>query len=143
MSGLKKASNVLYIIGQSFTILWIVTFIVFTVVSFIIAGPGYTDSIIEQLKEGKIHTSFVGTVEEQAAQIQRMFIPFAIVLLVYTLITITKFVFTLLAKRSNVKIFYITSIVLSALEADVFLILASSFGLAANKEVEEEINVSL
>ncbi|MCR4879559.1 MAG: hypothetical protein K5906_01195 [Bacilli bacterium] len=141
---MRKASHILYMVGYVMSVLLLFIFIGGTVVFFIISSSGYTQTIIEQLQSGKITTDFVGSVEEQAAMIQKTFFGMAWSFLVISLISIAKTVFAVLANTKKLTSFYITSLVLSIVGGDTLFIIASIFGIVANKQENEseEINVS-
>ena len=140
---MKKASRMLLLLGLIFTSFSLVLFVMMTVVSFMIAAPNYKEELIKQLTSGSLHTTFPGTPAEQAAQIQNMFLIMAIVFLLITIISVGKLVFANLSRRNEEKKFYIVSLVLSSLTLDVFIILASIFGLLTLNEEEEVINASI
>ncbi len=131
---MRKASHILYMIGYVISVLGVISLIACTIIFFVISGPDYTDTIIQQLKEGKITTDFVGTVEQQAAMIQSTFKTGAIFFLIGTILEVIKTVFGVLANIKKRTAFYITSLVFGALCGDPLFILAPIFGIVANKQ---------
>ena len=137
---MRKASNILYMIGIVMALLNLTALVVMSFATFSIASPGYTSTLISQLESGAVTTDFPGTYAEQAAQLQKMFLVFAIILTVFTVIGAAKFVLSITAKRSQDKRFNIVSLVLGALSLDVLIVLASILALVALKE-EREVEV--
>ena len=135
---MRKASDILLIIAIAFGAFSSVMMIFLTGASFYITSPAYTDLIIEGLKNGTITTTFVGTVEEQAHEIQRQFVTIAVVVLLFTLLLIARIVLGVFAKKRKSNKFYIATLVPSALSLDVLFILGSIFGLVANKQEKDE-----
>ena len=142
---MRKASNILYMIGIIMALLGLTLYVVMTFSSYRISSSSYTDTLISQLESGAVTTDFPGTYAEQAAQLQHIFLIIAIVLTIFTVINAAKFVLAITAKRSMDNRFIITSLILGALSLDTLIILASIFGLVANKQERdvEEINASI
>ena len=134
---MRKASNILFNIGFVLGVFNLVFFVAATVLCFSISAPGYTAELITQLKEGKIPSDLPGTFEEQAAQIQHMFLIMAIIFLVVSVLAAASVVISYFAKRNEAKVYNIISIVLGALTGNILFILASIF-LLVTKHKEED-----
>ena len=142
---MRKASNILYILGAVLTLLALPIFVAMILVSFGIANPGYAQEIINGINSGAINPGELpGTVEEQAAAIQTYFRTAGIIFLVFGILNLGKFVMAITAKRANENPFHITVLVLSILTVGPLLILASIFAIVCNKKEGEveEINAS-
>lgn len=143
---MRKASNVLYIVGAILTLLGLPVFIAMVLVSFGIANPSYTQNIVDGINSGSISTTGLsGTPEEIAAVIQSYFRTFAIIFTVFGVLNIAKFVMAITAKRSNSNPFHITALVLSILTVDPVLVVGSILALVCNKKEGdvEEISASI
>ena len=75
---MKKAGKVLLIIGVIFSILCVIGFVAGGIVFSVFTNPEYKNAIVQGLQDGTITSSFPGTVEEQAANIQAETFPFLI-----------------------------------------------------------------
>ena len=129
-SGLKKASDILILIGYIISIIAAVAFLAFGIICVLIAAPNNKEIIINGLKDGSIHTSFVGTVEEQAAQIQSMFVYASIICFISAIIFILASIFSYFSTHRDEKHFQITSLIFAALTGNVVLIVGEAFRIS-------------
>ncbi|MBE6141360.1 MAG: hypothetical protein E7175_00710 [Erysipelotrichaceae bacterium] len=142
---MRKASNMLMIIGFVLGIFATMLIIAFTVFFFIIAGPGYKDELINQIASGSLVTNYSGTVEEQAVQVQALFLPLAIFFLFESIISISYLTISMITRIKRKLPLYIITIAGSALGGNIPLLLGTIFSLVADHQEEnvEEINASI
>ena len=142
---MRKASNMLMIIGFVLGIFAAMLIIAFTVFFFIIAGPGYKDELIDQIARGSLVTNYSGTPEEQAVQVQALFLPLAIFFLFESLISIAYLTISMFTRSRRTLPLYIITIAGSALGGNILLLLGAIFGLVADHQEGnvEEINASI
>ena len=67
---MRKASNIVLLVGAIVSYLLTALFIILSAIFFILGSPNNEQFIIDGLNNGTIQTSFNGTVEEKAAFIQ-------------------------------------------------------------------------
>ena len=141
---MKKASNILLIIGIVHAAYMLVFLVALTISSFMISAPSYKTNIISQLEEGLIFSNIPGTLEEQANYIQHTFVIIGIVVLIISLIFLASLVIGFLAKKRDEKKYHIASLVLGSVSINIFFILANIFALVLFKreQDDETINVS-
>lgn len=102
---MKKAAHILHLIGGIASMAFAATFLVFAIVLIVFSTPAYTDAIIKALQEGKIHTTFVGTVEQQAAAIQSTFLGVGITFAILVFFVLINGILAFIAlKKNNVAI---------------------------------------
>ena len=143
---MKKASNVLYMVGVLLTLLGLPVFTIIVITSFGIANPGYTQSIIDSINSGEVTYNIPGTTEEQAAWVQHYFLILGIIFLIFGIINVAKFVISIMAKRMvDNKTLHIIALVLGILSGGILIVLASIFALITLKQERdvEEISASI
>ena len=133
---MKKASDILLIIGFVLGIIGVIVGIVLTITLFSVAGN--RDAIIQGLENGTIHTSFVGTVEQQADAIIRMVRGVAIGGLVGVILSIVFCVVSLLAERKGTVGLYIAALILSVLATNIVSIVGAILGLVSGGQDDSE-----
>lgn len=133
---MKKASDILLIIGFVLGILGVIIGIVLTITLFAFAGN--RDAIIEGLQNGTIHTSFVGTVEQQADAIIRIARGAAIGGLVGVILSIVFCVVSLLAERKGTAGLYIAALIFSVLATNIVSIVGAILGLVSGGQDDSE-----
>lgn len=129
---MKKASDILLLIGFILGVIGAIFGLIAVISLFTMAGN--RDAIIEGLKNGTIHTSFVGTVEQQADAIVRMLNGVAIALLVAEILEIIGLVIIMITRKKGTTIWYIVTLVLSVLVFSILPLIGSILGLVANSE---------
>ena len=141
---MQKASKVMFIIGIVFAVLGLPFLVSSAIVSFSIYSPGYTDTLKEQIIDGRIVIDPSMTLDEQVAYIRNVFLIIGIISIVFLLILGASIVIANIAKRNTLVKFYVTNIVLGVLTLNTFLVLASIFALVAfyQEQNSETINVS-
>ena len=127
---MRKASNILFIIA-------------FCVWSFMISAPGYKEEIIKGLQSGAITPLDPAlSYEENASNIQSVFLVIALVSLFLFIASASKVVILSIAKKRHLTYMYIISMALGVVTGDVLSIMAPIFGLVANRQEEEEITIN-
>lgn len=135
---MKKASDILLLIGFIFGIVGAVFTLVLVIVLFAMGNS--QEVIIQGLKEGTIHTSYVGTVEEQAAVVCALFRGLAIGALIGFFIEVALCVVAAITRKKQTSGFYIGTLVLSVLCGSILIIVGAILGLvdnSTNKPVSE------
>ena len=133
---MKKASDILLIIGFVLGIIGVIVGIVLTITLFSVAGN--RDAIIQGLENGTIHTSFVGTVEQQADAIIRLIRGVAIGGVVGVILSIIFCVISLLAERKGTVGLYIAALILSVLATNIVSIVGAILGLVSGGQDDSE-----
>ncbi|MBE6136656.1 MAG: hypothetical protein E7181_05295 [Erysipelotrichaceae bacterium] len=129
---MRKASDILLLIGSILGVIGAIFGLIAVISLFVAAGN--RDAIIEGLKNGTIHTSFVGNVEQQADAIIRMLNGAAIALLVAEILDVIGLVIIMIARKKGTTMWYIVTLVLSVLVFSILPLIGSILGLVANSE---------
>ena len=136
---MRKASDILLIIGFVLGVLGVIVGIVLTITLFVAAGN--RDAIIEGLKNGTIHTNFVGSVEQQADAIIRLIRGVAIGGVVGVILSIIFCVVSLLAERKGTVGLYIAALIFSVLATNIVSIVGAILGLVSGGQDDSEPQV--
>lgn len=128
---MKKASEILLLIGFILGIISAVGTLVTSIVFFVLGSPAFTDILIEGLKDGSTKTDFPGTPEEQAALIQGIFSTVGACCIFGMLVEVAAVIVAFFARQRQKQGLYIATIVLGALCGGVCLVVGSIFGLVA------------
>jgi len=126
---MRKPVDILNIIGIIFEALIFVLFFVGGYVFLSLLGPDSKKDIMELLQTGRLTTTFEGTIEEQAVQIQGLFMAFGIVFIVISALAIASMFIAFFANRVKSKKLYIVQIVLNVIVFNVLLLMAGILGI--------------
>ena len=132
---MRKASDIVLLVGGILEILATLTFAALALVFMILSSPASAEIIKEGLQNGTITTSFAGSVDEQVAVIQLAFKAMGVVFVVLTVFSLIGCVVSFLAKAKKTNPLYVLAIVFGAVSIEVPLI-GGIFGLIANKRGE-------
>ena len=135
---MKKASDILLIIGFVFGVLGVISGIVLVITFFSISGN--RDVIIEGLNNGTIHTTLSGTVEEQADAICRMFRGVATGGIAVVVFGAIFCVVSLLAERKGTTALYIAALIFSVLATNIISIVGAVLGLLSGGKDDSELD---
>lgn len=127
---MRSASRILIIIGAVLAFLSLLGLLITGIVFLVLANPEARQTILDGLSNGSITSSFTGSTEEQAQQIQELFKILGIVFIALSAVYLVSPIVSLIASGKNSKGLYILGLVLSVLAFDLFLILGNAFGLA-------------
>jgi hypothetical protein len=129
---MRKASKIILIVGGIITI---VTSLVLLGVGFIFKDMGTSESYynytVEALKNGNLHSSFPGTPEEQATQVQLMYMIYFSVLMYFAIAGVIAGTYAICINSSKNKALFIVDIILGALSITAVLIVGGILGLVA------------
>ena len=135
---MRKASDILLIIGAVFCILGAIGCLIATIVLFVMASPEYTQYIIDAIKAGTVHSDIPGTPEEIAAIVQASLRIAAIACIFALLFQVAAAVLSFVAKAKATTGLYIASLVLGVLAGNVLTLLGSIFGLVGVNEQQQQ-----
>ena len=135
---MKKASDVLIIIGFIFGCITVVGLLIGTIVLFIMASPQYKEMIIDMLERKQIHSDIPGTVEQQYEVIKAMLIGSAIGTLVATLLTGAMCIVCMIARSKVTMGLYIATIVLSVLGGNILVVVGGALGIVSITDEKEK-----
>ena len=131
---MKKASDILLLIGAIFTIFAAIGCLIGMIVLFVFASPNYTQVLVDAIKSGEIHSDVQGSAEEIAAVLQLGFRFGGIGCLVATLCEVAVVVVAFVARAKQTTGLYIASLVLGVLGGSLLVLLGSIFGLVGLSE---------
>jgi len=120
---MKEASRILILIGFVFAVLGVVFTLGFAIFSIVVASPSSTSIIIDGLKNGTIHTSFVGTVEQQAAAIQKIFVGLSTFMFISFAIEVGSSIFAFMANHRDSMAVTICALIFAILTGNIILII--------------------
>lgn len=129
-----KASKIMLIIAIILGILSALDLIICGAVFTYFSGSQIKETIMTGLQDGTINSSFSGSIEEVADQIQMMFKIFGIVCFVYAVASFVNVVLAIVGLATKNKIVFILNIVTGVLGLSLFNLLGGIFGLATPKE---------
>ena len=132
---MRKASDIVLLVGGILEILATLTFMALALVFMILSSPASAEIIKEGLQNGTITTSFAGSVDEQVAVIQLAFKAMGVVFVVLTVFSLIGCVVSFLAKAKKTNPLYVLAIIFGAVSIEVPLV-GGIFGLIANKRGE-------
>ena len=136
---MKKAANILYLVGAIFAFISTATLLITGVILLVWSGPNFTAQIIDGINNGTIHTSFVGTVEQIAAQIQALFVLLGTPFLVIGVFSIVSGFLALRGRNTNGKGIFIANIVFAVLSGNDAILVASIFALIKGDTIEAHV----
>ena len=122
---MKEASRILILIGLVFAVLGAVVTLAFAIFSIVAASPSSTSAIIDGLKNGTIHTSFVGTVEQQAAAIQRIFVGLSTIMFISFAIEVGSSIFAFMANHRDSIGVTICALIFAILTGNIILLIGA------------------
>ena len=133
---MKKASNVLLLIGAILSFVGILFYIIFGSVMFGLASPANTQLIIDGINNGTIVVNGVsGTPEQIAAYLQQVASGLGVFFLITGLFSIVPGILALIARKKETTGLYVATLVLSVLAGfNIITLLGSIFGLVANSD---------
>ena len=129
---MKKASEILLLIGFILAIVGAVGLFITAIVFFVLGSPAMREMIIEGINNGTIVINgFTGTAEEAATIYQAAMLGTGFGMLVGAAVEVGGAVVCFLARQKQRQGLYIATIVLGALGAGACLIVGGIFGLVA------------
>ena len=134
---MKKASDILLLIGGIVAAVCIFAYLMCGVVFMILSMPFFTPYLAEGIREGIVHTSMGDinmTPEEIAALIQLLFIIYAVVFYVITAFTVVSCIFAFRARKAQSSAMYILNIVFGVIGCTVVNTVGGVLGLIALKK---------
>lgn len=113
---LRKISRVLYLVGAILSLVYSLTYFVGGIV-FIVLGclPQMKDALIEALQNGQMTTTFTGSLTEQAAAIQLVYIIVGVIFVLSVAILIVNAVLGFIGRAKDAKAISIMNIVVGVL----------------------------
>ena len=126
---MKKATNIVMLIAMIFAYIGVGLLVISTVLLFIFGSPACKDLIIEGLKNGIVHTSAGGTLEEQAQIAQVALIFAGAMTLFFALLSLPTAIVTTIARKKETMGLYVATLVLSVLTGMVLGIVGGILGL--------------
>ena len=131
---MRKASDILLIIGAVFCILGAIGCLIGAISCFVLSSPAYTQIIIDGINSGTVHSDIQGAPEEIAAIIQTGIRIGGVACIFALLIEIAAVILAFLAKAKATTGLYIASLVLGVLAGSFLVLLGSIFGLVSASE---------
>ena len=128
---MKKASEILLLIGFILGIISAVGTLVTSIVFFVLGSPALTETFVNGLIDGSIKSDLPGTPEEQAALIQAIFTTVGACCIVGLLVELASVIVAFFARQRQTQPLYIATIVLGVLAGGACLLVGSIFGLIA------------
>ena len=129
---MKKASEILLLIGFILAIISAVGLLIAAIVFFVLGSPAMKEFVIEGINNGTIVVNgFNGSAEDAALFYQAAMIGGGVGMLIAMAIEIAGAIVCFFARQRQVQGLYIASIVLGALGAGACLIVGGVFGLVA------------
>ena len=138
---MKKASEILLLIGFILGILSVVGTLVTSIVFFVLGSPAFYDTLLAGLKDGSTKSDFPGSPEEQAALIQAMFNIIGACCIVGMLVEVAAVIVAFFARQRQTQGLYIATIVLGVLSGGTCLLVGSIFGLIAVNRTPSPVEV--
>jgi len=129
---MKKAGNILIIIGIILCAISGALLVATGIIFLVYANPQFRHEIVKMLQDGSMTTSFTGSLEEQAAQIQQLFQVFGIIFFIIAAGYAIDIVIASLTARGRSKGLYITTLVFNVIFFNLILIIGSVFGLTSD-----------
>ena len=134
---MKVASNILLKVAGFVSIGVAIFLAIFGTVFAVISSESCRPWLEELLTEGTYTTTFPGTVQEQVAAIQIVYLSVAIVCFVYTALSIVNAVVSFMGRNKQTKGAYIANIVVGFISSVIINAVGGIFGLiAANRSNE-------
>lgn len=129
---MKKASDILLIVGLVFSIFAIIAEIAGIVGCFNLSSSEYTQRIIDAIDAGRIKTNFPGNSAEQAVKVQSTLLTAAWILIGTAILLFTRIVLLILSRYQEKLGIYVACLVLSIIPSfDIFCILGNIFAIVS------------
>lgn len=122
---MKQAGKVLVIIGIVLGFLALLGYLIGGITLIVLGSPASKELIIKLIEEGAIHSSFTGTTEEIAAQVQAVLVLTGGVLLVPGVFALAHAIVGILEIKTNMLGFHIANLVFSLLDGTFFGLIGS------------------
>ena len=134
---LKKAANILFLIGAILAIVVGVCYLL-TSVTFLVLGTSqaFRQAVIDGINSGSVQSDF--TPEEAANLLQAFFLTSGIVLLIPMACSIPSCIFSFKARNSDNKAFFVLNIVFGILGSTVVNVVGGVFGLVKGDTIVTE-----
>ncbi|MBR6071859.1 MAG: hypothetical protein IKP77_03380 [Acholeplasmatales bacterium] len=126
---MKKAGNVLIIIGIILTSLSTIGLVIAGIVFMVLSNPENKQEIMKGIADGTINTSFEGSLSEQADMVLILLKTLGIVFVIASVYLLIDIIVSSLAVKRKTKGLYIAVIVLNVLFFNLLLFLGGIFGL--------------
>ena len=133
---MAKLSKTFLLIGGILAILLLVTFLALSAVFIALGSPMTTEVIRQLLEEGSINSDLPGTIEEQIAAIQIIFVSIGVVFACFVPFEIASIIVAFKGRKSFTKGLLTANIVFGILSASSFNIAGGIIGLIANARIE-------
>ena len=136
---MKKASNILLIVGAITSIVAVISVLITAIVFLLFTSDVAKDEIKKMYEDGQITSSqHFATSEEAVNFFVGMFGGIGTFLLIYSIVIIANVVISFVAKAKSSKPLYIVSIVFGVIASNVFSLVGSILGLVAVSVKQEE-----
>ncbi len=134
---LKKAANILFLIGAIAAIVVGVCYLL-TSVAFLVLGTSeaFRQAVIDGIQSGEVKSDL--TPEEAANVLQAFFLASGIILLVPTACSIPSCIFSFKARNSNNRAFFVLNIVFGILGSTIVNVVGGVFGLVRGDTIVTE-----
>ncbi len=136
---MKIAARTIFLIGGILAIVSATFLLLGSIPFFIYSSPAGTNAIIQGLENGTIRTTFVGTIEQQAAAIQNMLFGFAIAFTVTGVLVIPTAILAFMARNTDNQGLFIANIILSVFNGQIICLIGGILGLVAGETKEETL----
>ncbi|MBQ2070662.1 MAG: hypothetical protein II467_07025 [Bacilli bacterium] len=130
---MKKASNILLLIGEILEIVYAFLFLLLGVLFLVLTMPNFTQILIEGINNGSVHSSFQGTPEEIARAIQAMFAAFSVIMFVFAAFNAIGAIITIFARRKLSSGILVTAAVFSFIGGSIVAGVGAIFALVNNE----------
>lgn len=126
---MKKAGNVLIIIGIILTSLSMIALVVAGIIFMVVSNPENKEEIMKSIADGTINTTYEGTLSEQADMVLILFKTLGIVFVIASVYLLIDIIVSGVAVKRKTKGLYIAVIILNVLFFNLILFLGGIFGL--------------
>lgn len=129
---MKKASEILLLIGFIFAIISAVGLLIAAIVFFVLGSPAFKEMVIEGINNGSIVVNgYSGSAEEAANIYQAAMIGAGVGMLIAMALEVAGTIVCFMARTRQTQGLYIATIVLGALGCGPCLVVGGIFGLVA------------
>lgn len=135
---MKRAANILFLIGAILSIVAAASYFICSIV-FIVLGtsPALREAIIESINSGQATTT-LPSAEEAATFMQATFVATGIVMFIPALCAIPSAIFAFKARNSDKKVFFILNIVFGVLSSATVNVVGAIFALIKGDTIENK-----
>lgn len=126
---MKKAGNVLIVIGIILTSLSMIALVVAGIIFMVVSNPENKEEIMKRIADGTINTTYEGTLSEQADMMLILFKTLGIVFVIASIYLLIDIIVSGVAVKRKTKGLYIAVIILNVLFFNLILFLGGIFGL--------------